>query len=262
MKILWAKSDFLHPTTKGGHIRTLEMLKRLHSRHQIHYVALDLAEQAGGVERSSEYCTKAYPIPHSAPRRATPGFWRQACAGIFSPLPLAISRYRSDAMRRQMEALTRVENFDAIVCDFLFAAPNLPDLGAAVLFQHNVEALIWKRHAEYAASPIQRAYFRGQYEKMRRYEAQVCRAVERVIALAGHVGGRVLVWAGIGGTGGLGAIGSAFGLFALSEALAAYGEAKDWDWLKPRVMWPFLIAQTLIVAGTIWLAIWWSGVLT
>ncbi|MBZ5606957.1 MAG: glycosyltransferase family 4 protein [Acidobacteriia bacterium] len=184
MKILWAKSDFLHPTTKGGHIRTLEMLKRLHSRHQIHYVALDLAEQAGGVERSSEYCTKAYPIPHSAPRRATPGFWRQACAGIFSPLPLAISRYRSDAMRRQMEALTRVENFDAIVCDFLFAAPNLPDLGAAVLFQHNVEALIWKRHAEYAASPIQRAYFRGQYEKMRRYEAQVCRAVERVIAVS------------------------------------------------------------------------------
>ena len=25
MKILWVKSDLLHPTTKGGHIRTLEM---------------------------------------------------------------------------------------------------------------------------------------------------------------------------------------------------------------------------------------------
>ena len=58
MKILWVKSDFLHPTTKGGHIRTLETLKRLHRRHEIHYVALDLAEQAGGVQRCGEYCTK------------------------------------------------------------------------------------------------------------------------------------------------------------------------------------------------------------
>ena len=28
MKILWVKSDFLHPTTRGGQIRTLEMLRR------------------------------------------------------------------------------------------------------------------------------------------------------------------------------------------------------------------------------------------
>ncbi len=83
--------------------------------------------------------------------------------------------------------------------------------------------------------------------------------IERVIALAGHLGSRVLVWVGVAGTGGIGAVGSAFGLYTLSESLAAYGEAKDWDWLKPRVMWPFLIVQTLIVAGTIWLAIWWSG---
>ena len=82
--------------------------------------------------------------------------------------------------------------------------------------------------------------------------------IERVIALGGHLGSRVLVWVGIAGSGGLGALGSAFGLYAVSEALAAYGEAKEWNWLNPRVMWPFLIVQTLIVAGTVWLAIWWS----
>ena len=71
MKILWVKSDFLHPTTKGGHIRTLEMLKRLCLRHEVHYVALDLEEQPGGVERSSEYCAQAYPVAHHAPRHGT-----------------------------------------------------------------------------------------------------------------------------------------------------------------------------------------------
>ena len=84
-------------------------------------------------------------------------------------------------------------------------------------------------------------------------------AIERVIALVGHIASRVLVWLGVAGTGGLGAVGAAFGLYTLAEGLAAYGEAKDWNWLNPRVMWPFLILQTLIVAGTVWLAIWWSG---
>ena len=40
MKLLWVKADFLHPTTKGGQIRTLETLKRLHQRHEVHFAAL------------------------------------------------------------------------------------------------------------------------------------------------------------------------------------------------------------------------------
>src|ERR1700687_5209370 len=105
MKILWVKSDFLHPTTKGGHIRTLETLKRLHQRNEIHYVARDLPEQRGGVERSSEYCTKAYPIPHSVPARGTVRFVFEAFANLSSSMPLSVSRYQSDGMRRQVETL-------------------------------------------------------------------------------------------------------------------------------------------------------------
>jgi polysaccharide biosynthesis protein PslH len=184
MKILWVKSDFLHPTTKGGHVRTLEMLKRLHQRHVIHYAALDLAEQAGGVERSSEYCTKAYPIPHAAPGRYQPRFWLQAGLGLFSTLPLAVLRYRSEALKRQVAVLTRAEKFDSIVCDFLFAAPNIPDLSAAVLFQHNIESMIWKRHAENASGTLHQMYFRNQQERMQSYEGEVCRAVKSVIAVS------------------------------------------------------------------------------
>ena len=50
MKILWACSVFLHPTTRGGQIRTLETLKQLHKRHEVHYVALaDPAEDRKSV---------------------------------------------------------------------------------------------------------------------------------------------------------------------------------------------------------------------
>jgi len=184
MKILWVKSDFLHPTTKGGHIRTLETLKRLHQRNEIHYVALDLPEQHGGVERSSEYCTKAYPIAHSVSARGTVRFVLQAFANLSSSMPLSVSRYQSDGMRRQVETLQRSEKFDAIVCDFLFPAVNMPDLSACVLFQHNVEAMIWKRHAETQSSTLLRAYFGGQFDRMLRYEGEVCRAVKSIIAVS------------------------------------------------------------------------------
>jgi glycosyltransferase involved in cell wall biosynthesis len=184
MKILWVKSDFLHPTDRGGQIRTLETLKRLHRRHEIHYVALDLAQQPGGVERSSEYCTKTYPIPHSAPPKGTPAFWLQTCSGLFSPLPLVVQRYHSNRMRRQIETLMRTEKFDSIVCDFLVPAQNFPDLGSAVLFQHNVEALIWKRQAKNAPTLLHTAFFDGQYSRMHKYEGEVCRAVKSIIAVS------------------------------------------------------------------------------
>jgi glycosyltransferase involved in cell wall biosynthesis len=183
MKILWVNSDFLHPTTRGGQIRTLETLKRLHRRHEIHYAAL-LRPSTRGLERSAEYCTKAYPVPHQAPPQFTPRFCRHVCESHFSKLPVAVLRYRSEGLKRQVENLTRREKFDAIVCDFLFSAPNIPDPGAAILFQHNIESIIWKRHAEHARTRLLRMYFQGQYERMLRYEERMCQAVKRIVAVS------------------------------------------------------------------------------
>jgi polysaccharide biosynthesis protein PslH len=184
MKILWVSSDFLHPTTRGGQIRTLETLKRLRRRHEIHYAALHRSSSRGGLERSGEYCTKAYPVAHHVPVKLTPRFCRQICEGYFSKLPLAVLRYRSEALRRQVERLTRGEKFDAIVCDFLFSAPNIPDPGSAVLFQHNVESIIWKRHAEHAHTGIRKLYLQGQYQRMLRYEERVCQAAKHIVAVS------------------------------------------------------------------------------
>ena len=180
MKMLWVKADFLHPTDRGGQIRTLEMLKRLHTRHEIHYVALE----RGDAGRASEYCSRAYPIAHRVPAKNTVAFGGQLLKGLVSPLPVAVSRYQSDAMKRKVEALSRQEKFDHIVCDFLFPAPNIPDLATCVLFQHNVEATIWKRHAENAPTPAHRWYFEMQARRMKAFEGDVCSAVKSVVAVS------------------------------------------------------------------------------
>lgn len=184
MKILWVKSDFLHPTNGGGQIRTLQTLKRLHQRHEIHFAALDLPQPGVGFRRSSEYCTKAYPVSHPVPQKSGPRYWAELATGAWASMPLPMLRYRSRALLRQVEALTRRERFDAIVCDFLASAANIPELGNAVLFQHNVESAIWKRHTEHAPTPWHRAFCRAQYSGMLRYEAGVCRAAKKIIAVS------------------------------------------------------------------------------
>jgi glycosyltransferase involved in cell wall biosynthesis len=67
----------------------------------------------------------------------------------------------------------------------LSSAPHFSDLSRAVLFQHNVEAMIWKRHVEHAGSPLRRYYFRRQARLMLEYERQVCSSVKSIIAVSG-----------------------------------------------------------------------------
>ncbi len=71
-----------------------------------------------------------------------------SCGNLFSSMPLSLSRYQSAAMRKQIAAVLRESQFDSVVCDFLSPAPNFDHLANCVLFQHNVETMIWRRHAE------------------------------------------------------------------------------------------------------------------
>lgn len=186
MKILWVKTDFLHPTNRGGQIRTLETLKRLHSRHEVHYVAFDDPLIPEGPQRAPEYSSRHFAIPHVTPekRLTSPAFAAQLLAGLISPLPVAVNRWRSQAMRREIDRIQSAYQYDAIVCDFLFPAPNLPDMSKAVLFQHNVEAQIWRRHAEHAGNALKRWYFHLQARRMEAFERTVCRSAKRVIAVS------------------------------------------------------------------------------
>jgi sugar transferase (PEP-CTERM/EpsH1 system associated) len=185
MKILWVNTHFLHPPTRGGQIRTLEMLRILSRRHEVHYVGLlDNPSDNQAVPLSAEYCARAYPIMHWLPPRASLSFGGQAIANLFSSLPLAVVRYRSPEALRTVADMLRRERFDRVVCDFLFSAPNIPVLEQVVLFQHNVETTIWRRHVAQAADPFRRVFFRQQADRMEVYERNVCRRVSHVVAVS------------------------------------------------------------------------------
>lgn len=184
MKLLWVKTDFLHPTDRGGQIRTLETLRALHRRHEIHYVAFDDPSRPDGPRRAVEYSSRSFPVRQAIVPKHSPRFALQLAAGLVDDLPVAVRRWRSAAMQQQVSGLIERERYDRIVCDFPFPAPNLPDISKAVLFQHNVETVIWRRHAETAPDSVRRAYLALQARRMFTFERQLCRRAAYVIAVS------------------------------------------------------------------------------
>jgi glycosyltransferase involved in cell wall biosynthesis len=184
MKILWVNSNFMHPTTKGGQIRTLEMLRHLHRRHEIHYVAIENPAQPEGPARAHEYSHKSYPFPFHIPSKTSPAWYAQLLKGLVSPTPVAVDRFNPPSMKAFLAGLIAREHFDCAVVDHLAPTSYFPDLSRAIFFQHNVETVIWRRHVEHSTSPLRRWYFHLQAERMYRYERRVSRASGHIVAVS------------------------------------------------------------------------------
>ena len=187
MKILWLKTELLHPVDKGGKIRTYHLLKQLKADHHITYLTLDDGSApADAVDNAVEYCHDLIRIPHATREKFSPGFYAELAANMASPLPYAIRKYKSEQMTKAIREATSKDRFDVVICDFLAPAVNLPrDLRTpVVLFQHNVEASIWQRHYEVQSNPIKKRYLYWQWRKMQKFERAACRRVDRVIAVS------------------------------------------------------------------------------
>ncbi len=184
MKILWVNTNFLHPTTKGGQIRTLEILRQLRRRHEVHYVAIQDPAHPDAWRQAGEYCAHAYPFRHRIPGKSTLSFTAQLLKGLVSEMPVAVSRFHSPKLGRFLVELIRRERFDRAVVDHLAPTSYYPDLAHSLFFQHNVETVLWRRHAEHAINPVRRAYFRIQAERMFHYERRVSRAAGHIAAVS------------------------------------------------------------------------------
>ena len=187
MRILWLKTELLHPVDKGGRIRTYNMLRELKRDHEITYLALDDGASGPNEKKlATEYCHELICVPHRTAPKFSSAFYRELVANLASPLPYFMKKYESKGMRREIERLLKEQTFDVMVCDFLQPSVNVPahlDV-ATVLFQHNVEAMIWKRHYEIQKNPVKRAFLYDQWRKTWRYERSACRKFDLVVAVS------------------------------------------------------------------------------
>jgi glycosyltransferase involved in cell wall biosynthesis len=78
------------------------------------------------------------------------------------------------------------EGVDLCVADFLVAMPNMPTRTSTpvVLFEHNVEYMIWKRLHEVEKRPWRRALLALEWRKMRQYEGEACARAGLTVAVS------------------------------------------------------------------------------
>lgn len=186
MNILWLKTELLHPVDKGGKIRTYAMLRELKRHHRITYLTLDSGASDQAVERANEYCHELVRIPHSIPEKFSARFYADLMRNTASSLPYALRAYRSEPMRRAIEERIAEGEVDLVVCDFLTPSINLPSAPGvpSLLFQHNVEAMIWQRHTQVQRNPLKKAFLWWEWQKMRAAEARECARYDHVVAVS------------------------------------------------------------------------------
>lgn len=187
MHILWLKTELLHPVDKGGKIRTYHMLKELKRQHRVTYLTLDDGTAGPYArEQAFEYCHELITVPHSTSEKFSARFYAELAQNLVSPLPYFMKKYESAAKRAAIEQRLAQGDVDVLVCDFLNPSINLPERlnCATLLFQHNVEAMIWQRHYEVQSQPLKKAYLKGQWEKAVAYEKAACQRFDYVAAVS------------------------------------------------------------------------------
>jgi glycosyltransferase involved in cell wall biosynthesis len=183
-RLLFLSPRYLFPADSGGKIRTVSVLRGLlGGAFEIHLVS-PMPESASAVDPAQLGQICDHFTGWNAPTRSVAFQWTRM-RHLVSGLPVAVATDYSRAGRRTVdEALSRKP--DLIVVDFPHAAVLAPGPYPcpSVLFTHNVEAEIFRRHAETARDPLRRAVWRSQATKMARYERGLLGRFDAVVAVA------------------------------------------------------------------------------
>ena len=156
MKILWIKAGGLVPPDTGGKIRSYNILRQLARQHSVTFFSFYAAHERDVHAELKNVFERVVTIPLKIPAAKSFAEMREYGARLFSTEPYGITKYCRPEVRRALHALLEQNNYDVILCDFMAAAGVIPwdSLTPKVLFTHNVEAIIWRRHYEIASNAI------------------------------------------------------------------------------------------------------------
>ena len=186
MRILWVKVGGLWPLNAGGRLRSFHILQELSQRHLVTLLTTHAPgdDPAGLAAQLPE--SEVLSLPHAAPKQGQPRFAAALVRSWLSTLPVDLWRWRVPALQAEVERRVASGRVDLCVADFLTGAVAVPLTGSvpAVLFEHNVEHVLWRRLARVERRPWRRALLEIEWRKMRRFEARACAEARLTLAIS------------------------------------------------------------------------------
>lgn len=191
-RILFLTPDLPHPPHQGAAIRSFNLIKNLATRYDIHLLSFVREGDApGNAGPLAEYCTSIVTVP--APGRSTTN---RALSVLLSAEPDMALRLPSPQFTNPLRICLKDERFDFVQVE----AIEMAQYGVAVkemsvgsppkvIFDDiNAEYLLQRRAFEtdirHPGRWLGALYSLIQWQKLRRYEAKVCRRVDRVVVVS------------------------------------------------------------------------------
>jgi len=186
MKILWVKAGGLVPPDSGGKIRSYNILRELARQHSVTFFSFYAAHQGDLHADLKKVFDRVVCVSLGLPAPKSLAEMLDYGISLPSSQPYGITKYCRPEVRRRLRALLKHETYDVILCDFMAAAGVIPwDWPTPkVLFTHNVEATIWRRHYEVATNPIWKAISWWEWRKMEAAERRYLRLADRVLTVS------------------------------------------------------------------------------
>ena len=187
LNVLFLSKRFLYPMDTGAKIRTGKMLEKLSSRFEITLVSsVESPQDDAYLDEVHHLCAAFYPVSWTEVKKYSFKFYVQIFLRMFSRYPITVLNDWDRKIQAQLAGLLEQEKFDLLICDFVQSSLNVRRLHRypTLLFQHNVEAVIARRHYEMAANPLMKLFWWLQYAKMHRYEQRACHRFGGVVAVS------------------------------------------------------------------------------
>ena len=187
LKVLFFSQRFPYPMDTGGKIRTGKLLEQLKDVFDITLISnVESPKDDAYLDRMPALCSSFHPVPWKEAEKYSFRFYLKLLAGMLSRYPFTVINDFSRDLETKIRRLASEQYYDLLVCDFLQPSLNVRNIKnyPSLLFQHNVESMIARRHFESAKNPLSRLFWWVQWQRMRRYERETCAKFDGIVAVS------------------------------------------------------------------------------
>ena len=187
LKVLFFAQRFPYPMDTGGKIRTGKLLEYLREVFDVTLISnVESPKDDPYLGQVGKLCSELYPVPWKEVRKYSLKFYLRVLAKTFSWYPVSVSNDYSPDLERTLLEVLQKRKYDLLICDFLQPSINCMKVTGCptLLFQHNVEAVIPRRHYEIAKDPVSKVFWRLQWKKMERYERTACQRFHGIVTVS------------------------------------------------------------------------------
>ncbi len=187
MNILFLSQRFLLPMDTGGKIRTGKILEQLSKNHEITLISnVESPKDDCFLPEMDRCCSKFVPVFWKEIPKYSLLFFLRLIFQMFSVYPVSVLNDTSRKLRKCLENEHHAKKYDLVICDFLQSALNFKNISGtpSILFQHNVESQISKRHYDGEERILAKLFWWLQWKKIFFFEKKICKQFDTVIAVS------------------------------------------------------------------------------